>query len=94
MIIEVTNLVKKYKDVKVVDGLNLSIKEGEIFGILGPNGAGKTTTMNALLGLLKISEGTIKFYGKEFTHKEKEIKKTHRICSSGICFFPTVIRIG
>ena len=88
MIIEVTNLVKKYKDVKVVDGLNLAIKEGEIFGILGPNGAGKTTTMNALLGLLKISEGHIRFYGKEFTHKEKEIKKRIGYVPQEYAFFP------
>lgn len=88
MIIEVTNLVKKYKDVKVVDGINLSIKEGEIFGILGPNGAGKTTTMNALLGLLKISEGNIMFYGKEFTNKEKEIKKRIGYVPQEYAFFP------
>lgn len=75
MIIEVTNLVKKYKDVKVVDGVNLAIKEGEIFGLLGPNGAGKTTTVNALLGLLKISEGKVMFYGKELSKNEKEIRK-------------------
>lgn len=88
MIIEVTNLVKKYKNVTVVDGINLAIKEGEIFGILGPNGAGKTTTMNALLGLLKISEGNIMFYGKEFTNKEKEIKKRIGYVPQEYAFFP------
>jgi len=59
MIIEVSNLVKKYKDFVAVNGVDLSIKEGEIFGPLGPNGAGKSTTLNTLLGLLKISRNNV-----------------------------------
>jgi len=59
MIIEVSNLVKKYKDFVAVNGVDLSIKEGEIFGLLGPNGAGKSTTLNTLLGLLKISRNNV-----------------------------------
>jgi len=59
MIIEVSNLVKKYKDFVAVNGIGLSIKEGEIFGLLGPNGAGKSTTLNTLLGLLKISRNNV-----------------------------------
>jgi ABC-2 type transport system ATP-binding protein len=41
----IKNLVKKFGDITAVDGLNLEIKRGELFGLLGPNGAGKTTTI-------------------------------------------------
>ena len=51
--IEIRNLVKRYKDTIALDHLNLDIEEGEIFGLLGPNGSGKTTVINCLLALLK-----------------------------------------
>ena len=50
-VIEVTDLRKRYGDRVVVDGVSLSVEEGEIFGILGPNGAGKTTTVESIAGL-------------------------------------------
>ena len=65
MIIKATNLVKRYKDpddksksFNAVDGISLSIRAGEIYGILGPNGAGKTTTLEMLEGLKDIDEGS------------------------------------
>ena len=45
--IEVTNLVKRYKELVALDHFNLTVKTGEIFGVLGPNGSGKTTTINS-----------------------------------------------
>ncbi len=57
MPIEVRELVKHYGDVKAVDGISFSVKEGEIFGLLGPNGAGKTTTIEILEGLRKKDGG-------------------------------------
>ena len=45
-VIEVNNLVKRYKELLALDHFNLTINEGEIFGLLGPNGSGKTTTIN------------------------------------------------
>lgn len=61
--IEIENLVKKFGDFTAVNGLNLNIKEGEIFGLLGPNGAGKSTTINMLLGLLTPTSGNITVKG-------------------------------
>ncbi len=52
------SLVKKYDSVNVVDGVNLSIKSGEVFGILGPNGAGKTTTLEMIEGIRPIDQGS------------------------------------
>jgi len=65
-IIKASNLVKKYKNPEeklktfnAVDGVSLSIKTGDIFGILGPNGAGKTSTLEMLEGLKDIDEGSL-----------------------------------
>jgi len=60
-LLEIRNLVKAYGGRKVVDGINLTIKRGEIVGLLGPNGAGKTTTFNVITGLIKADEGEIFF---------------------------------
>jgi ABC-2 type transport system ATP-binding protein len=48
---------------RAVDGLNLSVKQGEVFGFLGPNGAGKTTTMNVLLGFINATSGDAYLFG-------------------------------
>lgn len=58
-VLNIENVTKKYKDNTVVDGLSLDIKKGEVFALLGANGAGKTTTIKMILGLTKISSGTI-----------------------------------
>ena len=58
------DLTKKYKKHTSVDGLNLRIRRGEIYGFLGPNGAGKTTTIRMLLGLIKPTKETSKSLAK------------------------------
>ena len=57
MIIEVRNLVKRYKDVIALDHFNMQVEEGEILGLLGPNGSGKTTAINCMLSLLSFDKG-------------------------------------
>jgi ABC-2 type transport system ATP-binding protein len=61
--VTVQNLVKKYGNLVAVDGISLSINEGEIFGIIGPNGAGKTTTVECISGLRAPDSGSISVYG-------------------------------
>lgn len=64
-IVKTNNLTKRFKGKKVVNGVNLAIKKGEIYGFLGPNGAGKTTTIRMLLGLMKPTYGSIQMFNKE-----------------------------
>lgn len=61
--IEISNLVKRYGDFTAVDGISLRVEAGDFFGFLGPNGAGKTTTINAIVGLSRMTSGTIKIHG-------------------------------
>lgn len=87
MIIDVKNLVKKYKNHVAVDGIDLSIKEGEIFGLLGPNGAGKSTTINSMVGLLKVNDGSIEIFGKDFAKHSREIKQDIGYVPQDLAFF-------
>jgi ABC-2 type transport system ATP-binding protein len=61
--IELTNLTKRYGRFTAVDGINLTIPKGELYGLLGPNGAGKTTTMRMIAGILQPSSGEVKICG-------------------------------
>jgi len=62
--LEIRNLVKTYDNKKVVDDVNLIVKQGQVTGLLGPNGAGKTTTFYMAVGLIKPDAGTV-FIDKE-----------------------------
>ena len=73
--IELTNIVKKYKDKTVVNNINLNIKEGELFSLLGTNGAGKTTTIKMISTLIKQNSGTIKVLGYDTIKDYKIIRK-------------------
>ena len=63
MVLETSDLTKRYGEHTAVDGLTLRIRRGEIFGLLGPNGAGKTTTILMLLGLTEPTSGTARVDG-------------------------------
>jgi ABC-2 type transport system ATP-binding protein len=63
--IRLTNLTKKYGKFTAVDGINLEIRRGELFGFLGPNGAGKTTTMRMIAGILQPTSGRIEIAGDD-----------------------------
>ncbi|WP_066891238.1 ABC transporter ATP-binding protein [Clostridium nigeriense] len=66
-ILQIKNLHKKYSDFEVLKGINLEIRNGDIYGLLGPNGAGKSTLIKIISGIEKINSGEILF-------EEKEIK--------------------
>lgn len=67
-LVEASDLKKVYNRKSVVNGVNLSVKRGEIVGLLGPNGAGKTTSFYMIVGLVKPNGGNVTFCGKDVTH--------------------------
>ena len=73
--IEIKNLNKSFvKNKKVIDNLNLTVKDGEIFGFLGPNGAGKTTTIKMITGILEKDSGEILIDGSNISEEPIEAK--------------------
>ena len=74
-VITTTGLRKLYGTVPAVDGIDLAVRRGEIFGLLGPNGAGKTTTILMLLGLTEVSAGTIEVAGFDPMREPLEVKR-------------------
>jgi ABC-2 type transport system ATP-binding protein len=69
--IDARGLAKRFGDVHAVQGVDFSVREGEIFGFLGPNGAGKTTTINMLTGLARPDAGTIRIAGIDCSKNPK-----------------------
>lgn len=67
--IEARGLVKRFDDILAVDGVDISVPEGAIYGILGPNGAGKTTTLRMLLGIIDPDEGVRRVFGRDRPHE-------------------------
>lgn len=73
--VEVVDLIKRYDDVPVVDGVSFTVDEGEVFGIVGPNGAGKTTTVESIAGLRRPDGGEIRVMGLDPRQDEPEIRR-------------------
>lgn len=73
--VETKNLTKRFGKVTAIDGVNLTLNEGEVFGYIGPNGAGKTTTINVLLGILQATLGEAKIFGMDAWKDAVEIHK-------------------
>jgi lipopolysaccharide export system ATP-binding protein len=67
LLLATEKLMKEYHGRRVVNGVSVNVKAGEIVGLLGPNGAGKTTTFNMVVGVVKPDEGAVKFAGRDVT---------------------------
>ena len=89
-ILKVKGLVKRYKELIAIDHLDMSIKEGEIFGLLGPNGSGKSTTINCILSLLEYDKGEIEIFGKPMSPKAYEIKKMIGIVPQDVAVYESL----
>ena len=72
-------LTKRYGRRTVVEGLNLEVRRGDVFGLLGPNGSGKTTTLRMLLGLVRPSSGRIAVFGRDATRPAQLREAARRI---------------
>ena len=68
MLVEAEGLVKIYRGRKVVSGVSINVRAGEVVGLLGPNGAGKTTSFYMVMGLIRPNEGSVRFRGVDVTH--------------------------
>jgi len=82
-VLELTDLSVHYGNVAAVDGVSVTVQEGEIVAIIGPNGAGKTSTLRALSGLVRPSGGRIVFRGVDISRW-----RAHRIVTLGLSHAP------
>jgi len=86
-VVEIENLVKRYKELVALDHLNLSVEEGEIFGLLGPNGSGKTTAISCILALLSFDKGSVKVFGEEIQPDSYSIKRQIGVVLQNVAVF-------
>jgi ABC-2 type transport system ATP-binding protein len=83
-------LRKVFGNVVALDGLDLTVSEGEVHGFLGPNGAGKTTTIRILLGLLRSDGGTARLLGGDPWHSAVELHKRLAYVPGDVTLWPTL----
>ncbi|WP_254863639.1 ABC transporter ATP-binding protein [Halovivax gelatinilyticus] len=82
--IETERLTKRFGDTVALDGLDLAVEEGEIFGFLGPNGAGKSTTINLLLDFMRPTEGRASVLGMDAHRESRAIRSRVGVLAEGI----------
>src|SRR5438093_11457261 len=75
-VIRTEKLTKRFGDLTAVDGIELDVHEGEVFGFLGPNGAGKTTTLRLLCALIAPTSGTAEIAGFRLGREDAKIRAT------------------
>jgi ABC-2 type transport system ATP-binding protein len=80
-------LTKNFGNFTAVDGVNLEIPKGQLFGLLGPNGAGKTTLVRMLCTLLEPSEGTAEIAGYDIVKDASEVRKRIGVVSDGVSLY-------
>jgi ABC-2 type transport system ATP-binding protein len=89
-VIEARRLQKRYGSVAAVDGIDLTVRRGEIFGLLGPNGAGKTTTILMLLGLTEVSAGELQVHGLDPRRDPLAVKRRVAYLPDSVGFYDTL----
>ena len=87
-IIHLSNVVKTYGSFTAVNGIDLEVRQGEIFGILGPNGAGKTTTLEMIEGLREPDSGSITVAGFDAVTQTDEVRKIIGVQLQSTSLFP------
>lgn len=89
-ILEISQVSKNYKDLKAVDDLSFTIKEGEIFGLLGPNGAGKSTTISMISTLITPETGDVFYKGESIIKNPQSIQKDLGLVPQEIALYPSL----
>jgi ABC-2 type transport system ATP-binding protein len=90
VIIEARGLTKRYGRQVAVDGIDLTVEEGEVLGLLGPNGAGKTTTILMLLGLTEASGGTVRILGRDPWREPLAVKRDVGYLPDAVGFYDSL----
>lgn len=86
-VLKTKDLVKQIEGVLVLDKVNMSISQGDIYGFIGNNGAGKTTFMRTITGLVKYNSGEMKLFGKSFPLNRHSLQKIGALIENPV-FFP------
>ena len=89
-VIEATGLIKKFGATTALDGLDLTVHQGEVHGFLGPNGAGKSTTIRVLLGLLRSDGGTVTLLGRDPWRDATELHRELAYVPGDVVLWPNL----
>src|SRR5918997_3371993 len=73
--LEASGLVKSFGEVRAVDGVDLAVRAGSVYGVLGPNGAGKTTTIRMLATLIRPDGGSARVLGHDIVDEADEVRR-------------------
>jgi len=88
--LEITGLTKRFGKLTALDGVNVTVEKGEVFGYIGPNGAGKTTTIRVMLGILKATAGSAKVFGLDSWREAVEIHKKVAYVPGDVTLWPNL----
>ena len=89
-VIEIQGLVKTFGSLRALDGLDLTVRPGEVHGFLGPNGAGKSTTIRVLLGLLRKDEGVVRMLGGDPWHDAADLHRRLAYVPGEVSLWPNL----
>ncbi len=89
-ILQATNVTKTFGKFTALNGVNLEVNKGEVFGFIGPNGAGKSTTIRILLGILKATKGEAKIFGLDAWKDAVEIHKRIAYVPGDVSLWPNL----
>ncbi|MEO7999911.1 MAG: ATP-binding cassette domain-containing protein, partial [Gemmatimonadaceae bacterium] len=90
--IDVSGLIHRYagQTEPALDGINLHVRRGSLFGLLGPNGSGKTTLISILTGILHANAGTVKIDGRDMPRDARAIQQFCSLVPQDNAFYPTL----
>lgn len=87
-ILSIESVFKRYGATTALNGVNLNVRTGELFGLLGPNGAGKTTLLSIISGLLDADEGVVRLDGQRFRRADRELRRFVGIGTQDLAVYP------
>ena len=87
-LLEARDIVAGYGETEILHGVSISVDAGEIVTIIGPNGCGKSTLMKAIVGLVSVGAGSVRFRGEDISNLSPE-----RIVRTGLCYVPQTANV-